>query len=231
MRTFRQMGMAAAIIGISICGAATVEAAAVTFQFTIAVDQIEDSDALLFGGPIQVGDRLHGYFTYDTEAMDYEPDADWMGYYEMTGGTASFGLVTPTNSFVSDDFFVNTVNDAFGHDTLTVQGYAPVNRPLFDVGYLDFNVIAPDTGWLTSDRPPANLSLPQMAGAGFQTWLSFQASESDERHFLTGHLVYDDPGTGDPPPAVPEPASLILLGSGLLGLVARQRRRDATSAR
>jgi hypothetical protein len=211
-----------ALIGSCGFGATVVQAAPVTFEFTITVSQIEDSGNDLFGA-VQIGDKFKAYFTYDTAATDYEPGAPWLGYYEMTGGSAAFGLMTP-RSFVSDDFFVNVINDFSGKDTLTVQGYAPVNgAPGFDVGYLDFNVIAPDT-WLSSDAPPANLSAAQMAG--FDTWISFQASKSDEKHTLVGHLTYDGPGTPDPP-AVPEPTSLLLLTSGLIGVV-RLRRRQAT---
>ena len=214
-----------ALIGSFGFGATVVQAAPVTFEFTVTVTQIEDTNGDLFGAVIQKGDKFKAYFTYDTAAMDYEPDAPGLGYYEMTGGSAAFGLNTP-RSFVSDLFFVNVSNDLNGHDTLTVQGYAPVlNAPGFDEGYLDFNVIAPDT-WLSSDAPPANLSAAQMAG--FDTWISFQASKSDAKYTLVGKLTYDGPGTEDPPPAVPEPASLLLLGSGLIG-VARMRRRQARS--
>jgi PEP-CTERM motif len=212
-----------AIVGLCGFGATKVEAAPVTFEFTVTVTQIEDSFGDLFGAVIQPGDKFKAYFTYDTSAMDYEPGAPWLGYYEMTGGSASFGVQTP-RGFVSDDFFVNVQNDLSGHDTLTVQGYAPViGAPGFDEGYLDFNVIAPDT-WLSSDAPPSNLIAAQMAG--FDTWLSFQASKSDARYTLIGKLTYDGPGTEDPPPAVPEPASLMLLGSGLIG-IARLRHRRA----
>jgi hypothetical protein len=209
----------AAIIGSWLFGAQAVQAAPVTFQFTVTVDRVEDSlDGELFG-PLEVGDKIQGWFTYDTASPDFEPGTPQLGYYEMVGAPAAFGLVTPARTFVSEDFWVNTLLINTQH-SLTVQGWAPINNaPLFDQGYLDLNIIGPNT-WLPSDAPPSNLSQQQIAG--FNTGISFYATKQDAPYLLRGHLTYDGPTT---PPAVPEPASLMLLGTGLLGMVKLRRKQ------
>ncbi len=220
----RQMLLGAGVVVLgSMTWGTPAQAAPVTFQFTVTIDKLEDPGGGLFGGPLKVGDKVQGYFTYETTTPDSEPDATWLGYYQMYGGVSAFGLMTP-RPFESHEFWVNTINDFSGQDSLTVQGYVPVTPPGFDdTGYMDFNVIDKTAGLLSSDAPPANLS--QAYVAGLQTWLSFQGTKSDAKYTLIGHLTFDGPTDPPTPPAVPEPASLMLLGSGLLGLVKVRRNR------
>jgi hypothetical protein len=222
--TMRQVliGAGAVVLG-SMMWTAPAQAAPVTFHYTVTIDQIDDPGGGLFGGPLKVGDKVQGYFTYDTTAPDDLPGEPTQGYYQMFGGISAFGLLTP-RPLESTEFWVNVANDSFGVDSLTVQGYTPVTAPGFDdTGYMDLNIRDASGTWLSSDAPPANLSLAQVAG--FQTWLSFQGTKTDAKYTLVGHLTYDGPTDPPTPPAVPEPASLVLLGSGLLGMVKLRRTR------
>jgi hypothetical protein len=224
MRTMRGFLTVAgvAIIGSCLFGGTVAQAAPVTFQFTLTVDQVDDSGGLLFGEPLQTGDALKGYVTYDTAAADTEPVDPNTGYYEMLGPVSAFGLLTP-RTLVTDDFFVTVANNVLGQDALTMEGWTPINADSFDYGFMSLNVVDKSGTWLSSDLPPANLSLAQLAT--FETLFRFQAWRNDMRYHLEGHLTFDGPGSEDPPPAVPEPASLMLLGTGLLGLLKVRRDR------
>jgi hypothetical protein len=220
------LAFATMVAGAGVMGTAAVEAAPVTLQFTFSVDHIDDgTNPSLFGGPIKIGDKFKASFTFDNTTPDQEPDPS-TSFFIFSGGPTAFSLQTP-NVLSSNEFFGMVTNDGPTGDEFTLYGYTPIYANGFDEGSMSLTITDPSHTWLSSDALPTSLSAIEHL-AGVEAKFFFSASRLDAPYKINGHLVFDSPT--DPPPAVPEPASLTLLGTGLLGLVKLRRDRRATNA-
>jgi len=178
----------------------------------------------IFGKPIAVGDVIHGSLTYDPAASDLNVDPLY-GSYRPSGELAILhgpGIAFPL-------FGVDVIDNAWGIGYPTdyfAAGTDGNTLPGFSQARASAEFYGPPSAQSGDALPTTAAAFRAM----YFTHGAFQFSANkngveppwdDTTHAFSGTLQFSESN----PAAVPEPATLVLLGTGVIGLVARARRR------
>ncbi|HWY44146.1 MAG TPA: PEP-CTERM sorting domain-containing protein [Candidatus Sulfotelmatobacter sp.] len=191
--------------------------ACVMFSSLAAAEEIfTTTDALTAADPTQLGRLSRNGLAQDWIGSEPFPGVInptttyFYTAYEITVPTGGPFLQIEVDS-VSTNTFVSAYSGAYDPTNLATNwlGDAGTSGNFFGTDPLFFQVIAPSsTIWLVVNNTGAS-----GIGLGDPYTLTVEA--------------FADTEFNDPPVATPEPASMLLLGTGLVGLIAVRRRRQA----
>jgi len=196
----------------------------ITISITAQVGRIDD-DSNLFGGQIQVGDTITGFYTYDTDTPDgaSTPDAGDYWFYNWPCGIS---LNVSGFSFKSDpnntEFYVGIGNDNpwydpnINQDTFVLRSNN--NLPVYNDIYaneIDWTLDDYTGNALSSDALPTTAPvLEDWSGDwGIRIWGGKPGVGS---FFIWTYAIAEVE-------LVPEPATILLLGLGAFALRKRKR--------
>lgn len=225
-RGVRTLLIVAAILAV----AATPGAAStITYNFAVRVGRatvfVEDFTL----GSVQPGDVLHGTLTVDTSLPDLSASPD-VGLYVAAGAPSALSLTVgpyapfPQETFATSDLSVRLAENGsgfFGTEEFSTFNDGPFVANGMEVDAFEIRLDSDSLSFLTGTGFPTAVDLALLNSHSTFEFLGHDARRPFDGFELFGSITEFEVA----PDVVPEPGSLILLGSGVLALVANRHRR------
>lgn len=202
-------------------------AATIRVNFDVTVDFTRGPLEDIFGVPVHTGDVVSGRFSINTRAVDTNPGNPDFGRYRSTGNFLRIdlgtGLTLPIGNWTVFDFTSSCLPSPACVDMLQT-GAGTNGFPGFAVMGAVVFLSAPPASRQGDRLPqsPAELAAYTVGNFAFDAQRAGQGTTTQE---MFGTLRVRDVSV-DP---VPEPGTLLLVGTGAASLIARRRRRACTS--
>jgi len=204
--------------------AATRAAAeSITVPFTVEVTHVfslaPEVVTQITGGALKEGDHIHGMFAFDPDLPNLETDMP--GKQGLFGPAGNFSLDLTWASAFTPPLFQTLDNGSFGEFepgadlfAISANGHSLIDKQASLIPILSF--VDPAGAALSSAALPRNL-------AGVRAFPSIEFRMVFSRDDEDGSLFVGKGRLEDTSP-VPEPAALILVSTGFVGLMRRFRK-------
>jgi PEP-CTERM motif len=205
-------------------------ATSITYNFAVRIDSKLGADPDLTLQSVQPGDVLHGTLTIDTSLPDLDGSPNVGQYLAISPSALSLTMgpygAFPQETFSTADFQVRIAENGsgfFGNEELFIENTTPFVANATPISLFEIRLDSDSLSFLNGTGFPASVNLGLLNGnSRFE--FTADAVTTFPGEALLGTITQFEVATD----AVPEPASVVLFGSGLLALATRRRRRDVS---